>query len=83
MQILVGVDVALHRTLHNTAHATGLVEGFYRKYPPLFHNKSCQPTHFSILEVAVDPSYSFFFQRTWQKRLIWCLRLCGLLLVAY
>jgi hypothetical protein len=25
---------------------------------------------FSILEVAVDPSYAFFFQQTWQKRLI-------------
>jgi hypothetical protein len=25
----------------------------------------------SILEVAVDPSYSIFFLEAWQKRLIW------------
>jgi hypothetical protein len=25
----------------------------------------------SILEVAVDPSYAFFFQRAYKKRLIW------------
>jgi hypothetical protein len=27
---------------------------------------------FSILEVAVDPSYAIFFQRTWQQRPFWC-----------
>jgi hypothetical protein len=26
---------------------------------------------FSILEVAVDPSYTIFFLETYQKRLIW------------
>jgi hypothetical protein len=30
----------------------------------------------SILEVAVDPSYSIFFLEAWQKRLIWYLGLC-------
>jgi hypothetical protein len=31
----------------------------------------CLPRCFSILEVAVDPSYSNFFLGAWQKRPIW------------
>jgi hypothetical protein len=61
MQILVHVDVALHR-LHINLHTPLLLLYGYLPIPYKKHQKT-------ILEVAVYPSYTIFFLGAWQKRL--------------